>query len=59
MAKSRSKVPVVTGFGIKSAESATKALEHSDGFIIGTALIELLNKGNFDAYCRFVDGLFI
>ncbi|PKL17449.1 MAG: tryptophan synthase subunit alpha [Spirochaetae bacterium HGW-Spirochaetae-5] len=57
-AKSRSKVPVVTGFGIKSKDSAAKAMEHSDGFIIGTALIEALNTGGYEKYAEFVDGLF-
>ncbi len=57
-AKSKSKVPVVTGFGIKSKDSAAKAMEHSDGFIIGTALIEALNNGGYEEYAKFVDGLF-
>ncbi len=57
-AKSKSKVPVVTGFGIKSKDSAAKAMEHSDGFIIGTALIEALNTGGYEKYAEFVEGLF-
>jgi len=57
-AKSRSKVPVVTGFGIKSKASASKAMEHSDGFIIGTALIEALNSGGYEKYAEFVEELF-
>jgi len=57
-AKSKSKVPVVTGFGIKNKNSAVRAMEHSDGFIIGTALIEALNDGGYEEYAKFVDGLF-
>jgi tryptophan synthase alpha chain len=57
-AKSKAKVPVVTGFGIKSKSSAQKAMEHSDGFIIGTALIEALNTGGYEKYAEFVEGLF-
>jgi len=57
-AKSRAKVPVVTGFGIKTKDAAAKAMKHSDGFIIGTALIEALNKGGYEGYAEFVDGLF-
>lgn len=57
-AKGRSKVPVVTGFGIKNRESAGKAMESSDGFIIGTALISALNDGGFEKYSKFVDQLF-
>jgi len=59
LAKSLSKVPVVTGFGIKNREAAQKAQEHSDGFIMGTALIEILNKGGIEGFSRFVDGLFV
>lgn len=58
-AKSKSKVPVVTGFGIKNKASAAKAMEHSDGFIIGTALIEALNTGGYEKYAELVDGLFL
>ena len=58
-ARSESKVPVVTGFGIKTKSSAEKAMEHSDGFIIGTALIEALNNGGYEEYAKFVDGLFL
>jgi len=57
-AKSKAEVPVVTGFGIKSKSSASKAMDHSDGFIIGTALIEALNTGGYDGYAKFVDALF-
>ena len=59
LAKRISKVPVVTGFGIKNREAARKAQEHSDGFIMGTALIEILNKGGIEGYGRFIDELFI
>ena len=58
-ARSKSKVPVVTGFGIKSKESAAKAKEFSDGFIIGTALIEALNRGGFNCFAEFVNRLFV
>lgn len=57
-ARSKSIVPVVTGFGIKSRESALKAMELGDGFIIGTALIEALNNGGYDGFTNFVDELF-
>lgn len=58
LAKSMSKVPVVTGFGIKTRDTAKKAMEHSDGFIIGTALIEALNRGGYEGYSELVDDLF-
>lgn len=59
LAKSIAKVPVVTGFGIKNKNSSAKATEHSDGFIIGTALIDALNNGGYEGYSKFVDGMFI
>lgn len=59
LAKSRSKIPVVTGFGIKTRDTAVKAMEHSDGFIIGTALIEALNTEGYEGYVKFVDRLFM
>lgn len=58
LAQSMSSVPVVTGFGIKTRDTAKKAMEQSDGFIIGTALIEALNKGGYEGYAGLVDDLF-
>ncbi|HOQ12301.1 MAG: Tryptophan synthase alpha chain [Spirochaetes bacterium ADurb.Bin218] len=49
-ATSLSNVPVVTGFGIKSKEDAKMALNYSDGFITGTALIEALKEVGFDSF---------
>lgn len=44
-AKKHSKVPVVLGFGIRDAQSANLALEHADGFIMGTRAIEIVEHG--------------
>ncbi len=58
-AKGVARVPVVTGFGIKNRDAAVSAMNQSDGFIIGTALIDALNRGGFENYAKFVDGLFV
>ncbi len=53
-AASSSEVPVVTGFGIKSKEDATVALNSSDGFITGTALVEALKNGGLSSFKKKV-----
>ncbi len=44
LAKKFSKVPVVIGFGIKNKKDIEMALKYGDGFIIGTQIIQELNK---------------
>ncbi len=44
LARSHSRVPVVLGFGIRDRATAATALKHADGFIMGTAVIEALNR---------------
>ncbi len=36
--------PLMVGFGIKSFEDAMRLSEHTDGFIVGSAVIKLLEK---------------
>ncbi len=38
------KNPLLVGFGIKSREEATRLSEHTDGFIVGSALITRVEK---------------
>lgn len=42
--KKRTKVPVGVGFGIGSRESAKAVLEKSDGFVVGSAFVKLMEK---------------
>lgn len=37
--------PIVTGFGISSRELAAIALEHSDGFVVGSAFVKAISEG--------------
>jgi len=58
LAKSSSTCPVVLGFGIRDSVSAKTALEHCDGFIMGTVLIQTLNDKGLEGFKEFTDGLF-
>jgi tryptophan synthase alpha chain len=56
-AREHSTVPVVLGFGVKSARDARNALEIADGFIMGTRMIELLADGNIENFQIFLASL--
>lgn len=43
--KSMSSIPVCAGFGIQSAESAAALGEYTDGVIVGSKIVTLLNEG--------------
>jgi tryptophan synthase alpha chain len=43
--RSLSSVPVCAGFGIRGREQVTKLREHVDGVIFGSAIVELLDRG--------------
>lgn len=40
--KNISRLPVLAGFGISNQHSAKKALEHAEGFVVGSALVKLI-----------------
>ncbi len=42
--RSRSKLPVLAGFGIRSASQVNAVATHSDGVIVGSALVEILER---------------
>jgi tryptophan synthase alpha chain len=44
IAREHANVPVVLGFGVRSAGDAKEALRHADGFIMGTIMVELINS---------------
>ncbi len=52
-ARRYSSAPVVLGFGIRDDRSARIALEHADGFIIGTRAIEKLEKDGVSGLKEF------
>lgn len=56
-AREHSTVPVVLGFGVKSARDARNALRIADGFIMGTKMIELLTEGNMVKFQLFIASL--
>ena len=44
--KKRSRVPVCAGFGIRSREQVARIARHADGVVVGSALVEVLERGN-------------
>lgn len=38
-------VPVLAGFGVRSAEQMSAIAEHADGAVVGSALIEIVERG--------------
>ena len=42
--RSKAKVPVCAGFGIRSREQVLRLRGHVDGVIVGSALVELLER---------------
>ena len=40
-----SPVPVCAGFGIRSREQVTRLAPHVDGVVVGSALVECLERG--------------
>jgi tryptophan synthase alpha chain len=50
-----SPVPVCAGFGIRSAEQVVRMAGHVDGVVVGSALVEVLERGEDPA--RFLRGL--
>ncbi|HSN73286.1 MAG TPA: tryptophan synthase subunit alpha [Steroidobacteraceae bacterium] len=43
--RARSHVPVCAGFGIRSSDQVTRMTGHVDGVIVGSALVEVLERG--------------
>ena len=41
-----SKVPVCAGFGIRSREQVDRLRGHVDGVVVGSALVEVLERGD-------------
>ncbi|MCB1187711.1 tryptophan synthase subunit alpha [bacterium] len=56
--RANSTLPLLTGFGISDARSASAAAAHCDGVIIGSALIERLESDNpLQAAAEFIAGI--
>jgi tryptophan synthase alpha chain len=48
-------VPVCAGFGIRSAEQVARMKGHVDGVVVGSALVEVLERREDSA--AFIQGL--
>jgi tryptophan synthase alpha chain len=53
--KAHSSLPVCAGFGVREARQVAQIAAHADGVIVGTALVEVLERGEDPA--AFIDGL--
>lgn len=53
--RSASDIPVCAGFGIRSAEQVARLSDNVDGVIVGSALVEVMEKG--ESIGDFLDGL--
>jgi len=53
--RAASPLPVCAGFGIRSREQVTRMTGHVDGVVVGSALVEVLERGEDPA--AFIDGL--
>jgi tryptophan synthase alpha chain len=53
--RSRASIPVCAGFGIRSAEQVSSLSPHVDGVIVGSALVEVMEKGG--SIGEFLDSL--
>ena len=56
-----SKLPVAVGFGISNAEHVAQVAEYADAAVIGSAIVELIERSTADsapdAVARFIKGL--
>ena len=53
--RAASKLPVCAGFGVRNAEHVRQIAAHADGVIVGSALVEVLERGEDPA--AFIEGL--
>ena len=53
--RSKASIPVCAGFGIRSADQVRKLSPHVDGVIVGSALVEVMEKGG--SIGEFLDSL--
>ena len=50
--RDKTSLPVVLGFGLKDPSQINEFKSHADGFVIGSAIVELLNQDNPQAKLR-------
>ena len=50
--RDKTSLPVVLGFGLKDPSQINEFNSHADGFVIGSAIVELLNEDNPQAKLR-------
>ena len=56
--KSKTDLPVVVGFGIKTPENSREIASIADGAVVGSAIVEKFADGvSVDEICEFVEQL--
>lgn len=55
--RAATKLPIAVGFGVRTPEQAAIVVQHADGAIVASALIETLCRENVDAVLRDVKAL--
>ena len=56
--KSKTDLPVVVGFGIKTPENSREIASIADGAVVGSAIVEKFADGaSVDEICEFVESL--
>jgi tryptophan synthase alpha chain len=55
--KSRTRLPVAVGFGIKTPKQAAEIGKFSDAVVVGSALVDIIAKKKFSAAHTFVNSL--
>jgi tryptophan synthase alpha chain len=55
--KAHTKLPIAVGFGIKTPEQAAAVARHADAAVVGSAVVELVAKGDVAKVHAFVSDL--
>src|SRR5690606_28500298 len=55
--RERTRVPVAVGFGISTPEQAAEIARVADGVVVGSALIDALDRGGEDAAAKLIGGM--
>ncbi|HLO11839.1 MAG TPA: tryptophan synthase subunit alpha [Pseudoneobacillus sp.] len=54
MVKEHTDKPIIAGFGISSSEQIKELVQHCDGVVVGSKIVELFNEDNFDEIAKLM-----
>ena len=56
--KNHTKIPICVGFGINTPEDAKNVAEISDGVVVGSSIVKLIEeKNSLDSVCKYIKTL--